>query len=318
MTGRVNCTDIDECHSNPCSPHGTCHNGVNAYNCTCDEGFTGDTSCNPIDHCASNPCFNNATCVNSNRTIYDSPFYCICVLGYNGSDCSVEINECDSNPCNGHGNCTDGLNEFSCTCFEGYAGTQCQRSDEDCNPNPCDKTHQVCVPRNLKGKQTELIAESEESDLCVDSDFVIPLYLKPSVFPLNLVTTSQWKYQLQAFIKSYVQYPLGELNNDEADITQVVATDLFVVETSTVFLKPFSEEQKRVRRSSDDNVEYTAVYFVVKYKKYPVPQYTFFMALNKTCVIIKKDHISDSFGRKVGLLHRILLASFSTLLLSWE
>lgn len=292
--GRVSCVDINECESSPCSPHGTCHDGVNTYQCTCEEGFTGNTSCNPIDYCAFNPCFNNATCVNSNRTIDDSDFYCMCVAGYTGSNCSEEINECEANPCNGNGDCSDGINRFSCACFEGYTGTQCQRSTEDCNPNPCDALHQVCVPRNLKVKKTD----SENSHLCINSDNIIPLYLKPTVFPLKLVATSHWQYQLQTFVKNYVQYPLKELNNDEADESKVFATDLFVVENSTIFLKPFSERQKRERRSTD---EYTAVYFVVKYNDYPVPQYTFFMSLNKTCITIKKDPTSD-FGKKVGLL----------------
>lgn len=302
--GRISCVDINECESSPCSPHGTCHDEVNTYRCTCEEGFTGNTECSPIDSCAFNPCFNNGTCVNSNRTIYDSDFYCICMAGYTGGNCSVEINECDANPCHGNGDCTDGVNRFSCACFKGYTGTQCQRSTEDCNPNPCDTTHQVCVPRNLKAKQTDPKTDSENSHLCVDTDNVIPLYLKAKEFPLKLVATSHWKFQLQAFVKGYVQYPLKELSNDEADESKVVATDLFVVENSTIFLSPFSERQKRNRRSIGDNIEYTGVYFVVKYNDYPVPQYTFFMSLNKTCITIKKDHSSD-FGKKVGLLHRL-------------
>lgn len=32
--------DIDECLSLPCT-HGTCHNSIGSYSCTCDSGWTG-------------------------------------------------------------------------------------------------------------------------------------------------------------------------------------------------------------------------------------------------------------------------------------
>ena len=34
-------TDINECDSNPCMNGALCHNEVNAYNCTCADGYTG-------------------------------------------------------------------------------------------------------------------------------------------------------------------------------------------------------------------------------------------------------------------------------------
>ena len=33
--------DIDECNSNPCAHNGTCTDGVNSFNCSCEEGYTG-------------------------------------------------------------------------------------------------------------------------------------------------------------------------------------------------------------------------------------------------------------------------------------
>ena len=34
-------TDTNECDSNPCTNGATCNNEVNAYNCTCVEGYIG-------------------------------------------------------------------------------------------------------------------------------------------------------------------------------------------------------------------------------------------------------------------------------------
>ena len=35
-------TDINECLSNPCPRRASCNNEINAYSCTCVQGFTGD------------------------------------------------------------------------------------------------------------------------------------------------------------------------------------------------------------------------------------------------------------------------------------
>ena len=35
-------SDIDECLSNPCEHHATCHNIIASYECICDSEWTGD------------------------------------------------------------------------------------------------------------------------------------------------------------------------------------------------------------------------------------------------------------------------------------
>ena len=42
----LNFSEIDECISNPCQAHAFCKDAINSYDCTCEEGFTGDgTTC---------------------------------------------------------------------------------------------------------------------------------------------------------------------------------------------------------------------------------------------------------------------------------
>ena len=36
-----NIPDIDECKYSPCK-HGTCHDQINGYNCSCDNGYEGE------------------------------------------------------------------------------------------------------------------------------------------------------------------------------------------------------------------------------------------------------------------------------------
>jgi len=47
-------TDTNECNSNPCVNGATCNDEVNAYNCTCIEGYTGNS-------CETGMCFNDPT-----------------------------------------------------------------------------------------------------------------------------------------------------------------------------------------------------------------------------------------------------------------
>lgn len=78
----MNCTtDINECDSSPCQHGGNCTHGINSYNCSCPERYSG-TNCeiDLVDDCKpTNPCFNNATCVDD-----INKFNCTCVPGYEG------------------------------------------------------------------------------------------------------------------------------------------------------------------------------------------------------------------------------------------
>jgi len=67
---------------------------VNAFNCTCRAGFTGDTCHDDIDECASAPCFNGGVCTQTR----DASFECECAASeelmishYEGDLCETEI-----------------------------------------------------------------------------------------------------------------------------------------------------------------------------------------------------------------------------------
>ena len=55
------CTDINECDSQPCEYGATCLNEVNAYSCVCVPGYSGNNCETNIDECAAQPCQNNAS-----------------------------------------------------------------------------------------------------------------------------------------------------------------------------------------------------------------------------------------------------------------
>ena len=55
--------------------------GIDDYNCTCLQGFTGKNCELDLDECSSNPCLNGGTC--QDRT---NGFKCICPVGTSGKD----------------------------------------------------------------------------------------------------------------------------------------------------------------------------------------------------------------------------------------
>ncbi|HET8933136.1 MAG TPA: hypothetical protein VFN67_06855 [Polyangiales bacterium] len=131
-TGRQ-CEVVDDCvagapQGGPCSGHGSCVDGNNAYTCTCDAGWIGMT-CAELDNCVDNMCQHGGTCIDG-----DNAYTCDCTgTNYEGQYCESKINFCATAPCKNGGACTDGATTFSCDCTgTGFTGPTCQTDLDEC------------------------------------------------------------------------------------------------------------------------------------------------------------------------------------------
>lgn len=125
-----------------------------SFNCTCQNGFTGNGFyCNDIDECLLKEeyCGNQTSCVN----LFGS-FSCtsVCKLGFaaNVSGC-VDVNECELNVhnCDTKSSCINSDGSYHCNCLPGYTGDGFNCSDiNECtsNAHPCSK-NRTC--RNTPG-----------------------------------------------------------------------------------------------------------------------------------------------------------------------
>ncbi|KAI0233189.1 hypothetical protein LSAT2_016581, partial [Lamellibrachia satsuma] len=133
--------DLDECESDPCANGGECHNGHNAYNCTCMPGYSGNNCQTDIDECASSPCRNNGTCKD-----LVGRYRCSCVRGFTGRNCETEIEICDSSPCKNGGNCSQNAGKYQCKCTPGYTGLNCDEDYDECSSHPCQNGGTCSTP----------------------------------------------------------------------------------------------------------------------------------------------------------------------------
>ena len=150
--------NINECLSNPCSPHSLgCEDLLKDFKCICHQGFQGKTCEEDINECLPNPCLNGGQCYQkSNRSLYDvnslveSPlkglpfnvssaggFVCRCLPGFSGATCEINIDDCLSHPCLNGGSCIDLVNDFSCNCPTGFLDKDCSAEYDSCISNPC-------------------------------------------------------------------------------------------------------------------------------------------------------------------------------------
>lgn len=72
-------SNINECDSSPCTNGGDCVDGINAFHCDCQNGYSGHQCQTETNECDSNPCQHGATC---NDRLAD--YRCTCRNGYTG------------------------------------------------------------------------------------------------------------------------------------------------------------------------------------------------------------------------------------------
>lgn len=71
--------DIDECDPDPCH-YGSCQDGVAAFACLCQPGYTGHHCETNINECHSQPCRHGGTCQDR-----DNAYLCLCLKGTTGA-----------------------------------------------------------------------------------------------------------------------------------------------------------------------------------------------------------------------------------------
>ncbi|XP_078416736.1 coagulation factor X-like [Cetorhinus maximus] len=143
------------CASTPCWNGGTCHNGVDEYNCTCRTGY-GGRSCEIAenDNCASSPCKNGGWCQN-NATQYK----CSCETGYHGLNCELGPFDCSSHGQTCDHFCKSDDGTYICYCAAGYKLGEDEKSCIPEVPYPCGK---VMVASSIE--DTDLILRAIDGD----------------------------------------------------------------------------------------------------------------------------------------------------------
>uniref|UniRef100_A0A8C6S0V9 Sushi, nidogen and EGF-like domains 1 n=1 Tax=Nannospalax galili TaxID=1026970 RepID=A0A8C6S0V9_NANGA len=126
------CTEVDECRSQPCLHGGFCQDFTAGYQCLCSPGYEGVYCELEMDECQPQPCKNGGSC-------RDLPgaFICQCPAGFIGVYCETEMDACASSPCQHGGRCEDGGGAYLCVCPEGFFGYRCETVSDPCFSSPC-------------------------------------------------------------------------------------------------------------------------------------------------------------------------------------
>ncbi|XP_061188954.1 fibrillin-2-like [Saccostrea echinata] len=163
-----NCTDIDECSSNPCSENCTQNAVAGAgYTCSCADGKRLDVDNRTCIDCDSQKygpgCTSDCTCdVQNTLSCNKVNGSCTCKKGWEGANCSIDIDECNSTEtvCPTNAKCSNTNGSFSCICIPGFAMAngkcvECTSTTygQDCankctcditNSRSCDKQNGTC------------------------------------------------------------------------------------------------------------------------------------------------------------------------------
>ena len=122
---------MNECFDNPCDVNGACANSDDSYNCSCNDGYSGDGFT-----CDAGICGDNTACTNR-----PGSFSCACLDGFEGDaidGCTYICEFCDAdlNACDVNSMCIDFEGGYSYECLTGYSGdgVKCTDIDECANP----------------------------------------------------------------------------------------------------------------------------------------------------------------------------------------
>ncbi|CAI9725059.1 von Willebrand factor type A, EGF and pentraxin domain-containing 1-like [Octopus vulgaris] len=107
-----------------CAPEASCVNDTGTFNCSCNDGYTGDGfNCTDLNECTNSlhNCSQYATCHN-----FVPGFNCTCREGFTGDGVNcADIDECSNatlNNCAPEASCTNVAGTFNCSCKAGYIG----------------------------------------------------------------------------------------------------------------------------------------------------------------------------------------------------
>ena len=139
------CTDINECSTNPCPPGAVCTNLPGGYTCECPGGSSGDPystqGCLRIE---LSTCSTRKPCPSGEKCVLDSfsgNNVCVCGQGYQRytqGNCR-DINECeatDKQACGNNALCKNLPGSYECHCAPGFNGNPYLSCDE-CNSLEC-------------------------------------------------------------------------------------------------------------------------------------------------------------------------------------
>ncbi|XP_059161145.1 protocadherin Fat 4-like [Physella acuta] len=287
------CQQIDHCKLQTIGEqcvHGVCKDGINSFQCLCNEGYTGklcEVSPTEEDPCQNNSCRNNAACKPTNDK---KDYICVCGPGWTGKLCDSNIEDCTPTSCPGIETCVDGIMSFSCKCPADRIGHQCEFFVDSCQVGSCSAA-EICVPKlNVKDR------------ICTSGDKVYKQKLDCS----NKNDTEQCKNQFITFVQENGHFPSKSSNiSTTRTKREVVHVDLLDDFTSHFY------PNSRVKRET--SVQSKVIMYVLDYTKAgeniilvrfvvmdinynPYTQVDILVALASTCSsIVSNDQTETAF-----------------------
>ncbi|NXF90440.1 SNED1 protein, partial [Eubucco bourcierii] len=237
------CSEIDECQSQPCVNGGQCKDRVAEFLCLCEPGYAGHQCELDVDECQSEPCKNSGTC-------QDLPgsFTCYCPKGFVGTQCETEVDACESDPCQNGGECESYRGSYLCVCPEGFFGYHCETASDPCFSSPCGSrgycladngTHSCTCKVSYTGKSCEKVKRNVNNKNDISRPIMLTTRTRPRPvegFEIVNVTAStimvQWalhrlKHSTVSRVRVSIRQP-GDLADRTVELNSSVAKYTFL------------------------------------------------------------------------------------------